>query len=353
MTWDADAVPAGGAREADRPLLNVRVAACLRRALSLLLAVGGVSLAVPAPVAGQGSWTPTGASGAPAARAYHTAVWTGSRMIVWGGYDGSGDLDSGGAYDPATDGWAATSTTGAPAARSSHTAVWTGSKMIVWGGWGPDPFDTGGIYDPAADTWTATSVAGAPSARVWHTAVWTGSKMIVWGGMNLSTHTYYNTGGIYDPATDTWTAVSVQGAPAARRFHSAIWTGSRMIVWGGVGDAGLFSTGGIYDPATNTWAPTSTYGAPIRRITHSAVWTGSRMIVWGGVEYFSTPVGTGGIYDPATNTWAPTNTSGAPVSRSDHGAVWTGSRMVIWGGSSDSIAPSYDTGGTYDPAADT
>jgi hypothetical protein len=30
--------------------------------------------------------------------------------------------------------WTAISTTNAPAARASHTAVWTGSEMIVWGG---------------------------------------------------------------------------------------------------------------------------------------------------------------------------------------------------------------------------
>src|SRR5437899_6290546 len=33
------------------------------------------------------------------------------------------------------DTWTATSTTNAPAARDTHTAVWTGSEMIVWGGW--------------------------------------------------------------------------------------------------------------------------------------------------------------------------------------------------------------------------
>src|SRR6266481_7535256 len=34
----------------------------------------------------------------------------------------------------ADDTWTATSTTSAPAARDNHTAVWTGSEMIVWGG---------------------------------------------------------------------------------------------------------------------------------------------------------------------------------------------------------------------------
>ena len=56
-------------------------------------------------------------------------------MIVWGGLDNGGnDLNTGGRYNPSTDSWTATSTTNAPAARYSHTAVWTGSEMIVWGG---------------------------------------------------------------------------------------------------------------------------------------------------------------------------------------------------------------------------
>jgi len=46
---------------------------------------------------------------------------------------------------PARDAWRPTTTTGAPTGgRSDHTAVWTGTKMIVWGGF---PFsNTGGQY---------------------------------------------------------------------------------------------------------------------------------------------------------------------------------------------------------------
>ena len=43
----------------------------------------------------------------------------------------------------------------------------------------PSISDEGGCTD---DTWTATSTANAPSGRDGHTAVWTGSEMIVWGG---------------------------------------------------------------------------------------------------------------------------------------------------------------------------
>ena len=35
------------------------------------------------------TWTPTSTTNAPGARSNHTAVWTGSEMIVWGGYNGS------------------------------------------------------------------------------------------------------------------------------------------------------------------------------------------------------------------------------------------------------------------------
>jgi hypothetical protein len=54
------------------------------------------------------------------------------------------------------------------------------------------------------DTWTATNIANAPDARGYHTVVWTGSEMIVWGG--LGQVNILNTGGKYDPAEDAWTA---------------------------------------------------------------------------------------------------------------------------------------------------
>ena len=80
------------------------------------------------------------------------------------------------------DTWTPTSLTDVPSIRTSHTAVWTGSEMIVWGGWdGISPLNTGGRYNPSTDSWAATSTATAPTARLLHTAVWTGSEMIVWG----------------------------------------------------------------------------------------------------------------------------------------------------------------------------
>src|SRR5205823_5985661 len=186
------------------------------------------------------TWTATSTTNAPTARSGHTAVWTGSEMIVWGGA-----TNTGGRYNPGTDSWTATSTTNAPTARSGHTAVWTGSEMIVWGGTGD--VNTGGRYNPGTDSWTATSTTNAPAGREAHTTVWTGSEMIVWGGyfFDISDH-FLNTGGRYNPGTDSWTATSTTNAPSGRGSHTSVWTGSEMIIWGGNNFEGSLNTGGRY-----------------------------------------------------------------------------------------------------------
>jgi hypothetical protein len=44
---------------------------------------------------------------------------------------------------------------------------------------------------------------------------------------------YYNTGARFNPATTTWTPTSTgANVPEGRLFHTAIWTGNEMIVWG-------------------------------------------------------------------------------------------------------------------------
>src|SRR5438105_946666 len=128
-------------------------------------------------------------------------------MIVWGGFGGTGYLNTGGRYcakqpQPCTDGnWTPTSCITAPARRQPHTAIWTGSEMIVWGGYSGSYLNTGGRYNPGTDSWVATSTTNAPLGRFLHTAVWTSSEMIVWGGSNGSR---LNTSGGCNSGTDTW-----------------------------------------------------------------------------------------------------------------------------------------------------
>src|SRR4030095_6979303 len=113
--------------------------------------------------------------------------------------------------------WSATSTTNAPSGRGDHTAGWTGSRLILWGG-------TGGGRGRPLDT-PRRPTGGAAALHL-------------------------TTGGIYDPATDTWTETSTMDAPAGRQRHGALWAGSQMIVWGGYGVVRSLATGGLYSNAT-------------------------------------------------------------------------------------------------------
>jgi hypothetical protein len=75
-----------------------------------------------------------------------------------------------------------------------------------------------------AESWQPQSNGTAPSGRISHTAVWTGTEMIVWGGYNSG---YLGDGGRFNPTSNSWTAVTATGAPSARESHTAVWTGHR------------------------------------------------------------------------------------------------------------------------------
>ena len=171
--------------------------------------------------------------------------------------------------------------------------------------------------------------------------------MIVWGGFADSPPFDPNSGGRYDPVTDSWTPTATANAPGGREGHTAVWTANEMIVWGGANEIGLLDSGGRYDPATNSWTATGTANAPSPRWRHTAVWTGSEMIIWGGSAGFLTYFNTGGRYDPAADSWTPTTTDNAPSARSEHTEVWTGSEMIVWGGGTTSRSVNFDTGGRY------
>ena len=104
-------------------------------------------------------------------------------------------------------------------------------------------------------------------------------------------------------ADDTWTAIRAGTSPEERDSHSAVWTGTEMIVWGGAGVSGALNSGGRYNPATDTWTPTGLgTGVPTARWNQTAVWTGTEMIIWGGYSG-AAETNTGARYNPATNGW--------------------------------------------------
>jgi len=324
---------------------------------------------------GAGPARPQGWRKLPAAplRSRHnaSAVWTGREMIVWGGAWRAGNasiwLDDGAAYDPAGDKWRRIANSPL-APRSEAFTAWTGTHALIWGGQKQgsitgfgDEFSDGALYDPTKDTWKP--MAAWPLAeRYGARAVWTGKRLVVWGGASAEAGTDpppLADGAAYDPGTNKWTKLAA--GPLAGRI--APLAGAR-------GDAVLFSWGpgevkdgkrvpasdsALYDPGPKRWTPAAPAPAPPKQtwcLDASGcvgVDTGTRVVF----------AGQGLAWDAAGNRWSPI-AAGLFADPFLEGAAraWTGSRALFWGGgtteSSGDVPPATVTtaGASYDVAAD-
>ncbi len=311
------------------------------------------------------------------ARWSHTAVWTGTEMLVWGGWalTDPRHFNDGAAYDPCADAWRALPD--APIdGRKGQVAVWTGAEMIVWGGSvGVTTYADGAAYDPVTDNWRVISESPLDS-RTGHVAAWTGSEVIIWGGNRIRDGWPQVEGAAYDPATDLWrelppsplpppagvtlwtgteviafaypdsgVAVAAAYDPASDRWRElapsllnalwagpAAWSGSEVLFlsheqWSGRGPA----PNAAYDPSTDTWRPLSSgprggYGV------FDPVWSGSEVLIYG-----YQPV----AYHPASDSWRRLTLVHGPPGREGHSVVWSGDEMLVWGGTGGGIASDF------------
>lgn len=315
-------------------------------------------------------WQPMSQASAPTPRSGASGLWSPGimRFIVWGGEDSNNNLLRDGAFYEPDGNWMQLSQVYAPLARKDHTALIADSTMIIWGGTAcsgnptcgtPALTNTGGVFHIASNTWqsggTDTASYDTPSPRSMHSAIWTDSSMIIWGGFDGTQS--LNTGGRYTPGNPgNWSTVSTINAPPPRQAHTAVWTGSKMLIWGGFvctnpplcSQIVPLNDGGLYDPISDSWTEISSIGALSQRLSYLSGWEPleKRLFIWGG-EYNGSYLNDGGMISPSGNWIVPrTNPSGAPSGRSNGIAVWTGSRFIIFGGSDGSTL---GTGAIYTP----
>ncbi|MDP1922217.1 MAG: hypothetical protein Q8L14_38620 [Myxococcales bacterium] len=282
--------------------------------------------------------------GGPGPRTRHTATAVSSEFsgaVVWGGQVEDGGVTNTGAFlagqSPLQ--WVPVTVVNAPIARAEHTATWQMPSLVVWGGRdvAGQVLQTGGRYRIDFDQWLPLSVVGAPAARRRHHAVFdsVNFQVLIWGGL-LASGLPTNTGGRYDTANDVWQTMSTVAAPTPREGASVVWTGTKMVVWGGRDAGGLRNDGASYEPSTDTWQALPSMGAPAAREGHTAVWTGTAMIVWGGLSAGGVRLDSGGLFDEALGTWVNVPVLGAPGARAGHAAVWHLDRMLVVSGATSS-----------------
>src|SRR5262249_31072188 len=151
-------------------------------------------------------WTPTGVgvgtwakirdtSATVTARNGHAMAWDGTKIVLFGGTDATGDLNDLYDYNPATGDFEASSmaaaSQGPPAARHGHAqtsgTVNAMTGVVMFGGLGAQRFaDTWLLTRNTANnklTWTdVTDVTMAPAAVAESGLIYDGTRLVLFGG---------------------------------------------------------------------------------------------------------------------------------------------------------------------------
>lgn len=230
----------------------------------------------------------------PEVRSWNSAkVWTGSEVLVWGGFVYTGFSDEvarndGFAWEPISG--ATRQLPEAPLApRSNPAFAWTGQELLVWGGsvekWGSKPFADGAVYSPGQDAWRVLSPAPIdPRVPLFH--VWTGRELIVWGDMRDEGLV---DGAAYDLDSDTWRVIA--SAPPGR-WEQGVWTGSEVVVFSNSRSREVARVA-AYDPESDAWR--SPAPIPLGSVATSA-WDGGGVVAWSYGQRLAR-------YEPAADVW--------------------------------------------------
>lgn len=263
---------------------------------------------------------------------HYSVVWTGKEMLVFGPFDFQ-------AFNPLTNRWRRLRAERGGGA--GGLVLWTGHEMVDWGGGCCGDASSGGsAYNPSTNTWR--KVAPSPlSPSQQPIGAWTGRELIIFvSGLDPDGKSYpakLARAAAYNPTTNTWRRIAP--LPAPRLGATVVWDGREVLVVGGAGAPRGAKppvparVGFAYTPATNRWRQLPPLGSGR---THAAmVWTGRRLLVWGGSQTAGaglpvTPNG-GLAYDPTANRWSPLPRPPL-LGRLDPMAEWTGRSMIIWGG---------------------
>jgi len=247
----------------------------------------------------------------------HTSCLVGSKIYVFGGFDGHGTNFDLAIFDPYARHWtnvAADKQKGTPpASRTNHAAAVVGKNMYIWGG--NNKSDTGkyqvlndlSVLNTITMTWTTPKTTGdIPCARSGHTLTAVGKKLYLYGGgvWNATdgwVHKY-NDVHILDTETMHWTTVKCTGAVDSSTFPISFSLGRFMFVFGGGSQSQSSVNNDLYilDTATLSWMKSAEENKPAGRDMGSASVVGDTVYFVGG--YASGPLE---CFDQLTISCAP------------------------------------------------
>ncbi len=192
------------------------------------------------------------------------------------------------------------------------------------------PTNSADVYDPATNTWSA--LPPMPQAVYSATAAVSGGIIYVFGGYNGGPH---NAVFAYNPLTSTWAGKAP--LPFSRFGAAAVTTNNgRILVIGGdvQGGGQNISTVDIYDPQTDSWSGGPSLPAP--RLGHVALLApNGNILVFGGVSNGTFPASALSL-DISTGAWSTIGNlqeaaAGGRASLATNGKVYVTGGSVVGG----------------------
>jgi len=212
------------------------------------------------------------------------AAATGGKIYVVGGFTANVHVDAINRvfeYDPSADSWRAVMPLSAP--RGSVGVVALNGKIHVIGGRDPEgnTVATHEIFDPSTGRWTAATPL--PIARDHLGIAALNGRVHVFGGRYASTAYPVGRHDVYDPATDSWSSAAPLLTPRSAGISFVL--DGRIVYAGGecknTTTRETYNEAEIYDPLTDSWTalppmlPTGKHGA-------AASVVGAQVFVFGG-----------------------------------------------------------------------
>jgi hypothetical protein len=237
-----------------------------------------------------------------AARSSHTAtLLPNGKVLIAGGFNG-GYLASAELYDPAKRTF--TPTGAMVTARSGHVAtLLKNGKVLLAGGVGTGWtfLADAELYDPATNSFVATG--GMTTARESHTAtLLTDGRVLITGGHQgrRSAITIYSSAEIYNPVRGTFS--STGNLTVRRHKHDAApLADGRVLIIGGSDERdgrGAYRNAEVFNPMTETFTAVAGMNAARYKLQGTAVLLNSgKVLIAGGASRAE-------VFDPATNVFS-------------------------------------------------
>ncbi len=228
-------------------------------------------------------------------------------------------------FSPATDTFATLPESGETELQTARegavTATLPDGQVLIAGGWNEGDLQSAELFDPVDDTFTALAAAGSSELQAARygavAAVLPDGQVLIAGGYNESSSGFLQSAELFDPADDTFTALTAAGVTelqTAREFAVAIaLPDGRVLIAGGQNNVGALQSAELFDPADDAFTALTAAGATelhaARLDAVAASLPDGQVLITGGYSP-SSPLLSAELFDPTSETFAELPESG-------------------------------------------